>query len=196
MVKSETDPTETGTEAGSDPVLPPSNDEGTATVEDKTTAVSTTMQLTEKMAAAATATSTTAGTAPQNLHHSPGSASTSSSSSSSSSNTGYTRQTNPRPRAHKHSTGSTTSGTTSTAPPILSSLPPSALTAAPYIPTSMVHQPVEYHHGGHNHPPPLHHIHHMHHPVHVAPSYGYMQGAVTPCQDGGLPHTSGPPPPG
>ena len=155
---------------------------------------SSTMQLTDKMATTPKPTSpappTTTG-GPQNLHHSPGSASTSSSSSSSSSNTGYTRQSNPRPRAHKHSTGSATGNGSG---PIISSLPPSAISAAPYIPTSMVHQQpvgVDYHHGGHNHPPPLHHIHHLHHPVHIAPTYAYM-----PCPDGGPPHTTGPPPHG
>ena len=55
---------------------------------------------------------------------------------------------------------------------------------------------VDYHHGGHNHPPPLHHIHHLHHPVHVAPSYAYMPGAVQSCPDGGPPHAAGVPPPG
>jgi len=169
---------------------PPSHDD-----DDKKLGEScSTMQLTaDKMATTPKTTSpappTTAG-GPQNLHHSPGSASTSSSSSSSSSNTGYTRQSNPRPRAHKHSTGSATGNGNG---PIISSLPPSAISAAPYIPTSMVHQPVgvDYHHGGHNHPPPLHHIHHLHHPVHIAPTYAYL-----PCPDGGPPHTTGPPPHG
>ena len=129
----------------------------------------------------------------------PGSASTSSSSSSSSSNTGYTRQSNPRPRAHKHPTpavsSSSNTSTTSTSgtvtAPIISSLPPSAISAAPYIPTSMIHQPVDYHHG----PPPLHHIHHLHHPLHMAPTYAYMPGTMQ-CPDGVPPHAAGPPPPG
>jgi hypothetical protein len=74
--------------------------------------------------------------------HSPGGGSTSSVSSNGSSSSGgngvgYTRQSNPRPRKHVASVSTTSSGVV-----VSSSLPPSAVTAPPYVPTSSME--VEY----------------------------------------------------
>ena len=207
MVKSEVGPNE---------VLPPTEAEGSKPAEKNEVTETEAKKGDPKMTSTTTAATPTTSSA-TNLQHSPGSASTSSSSSS---NTGYTRQSNPRPRVHKHTaaTGNnnnnnnsnsnannnnnnvSSAASNSTAPavvtaPIISSLPPSAISAAPYIPTSMVHQHMDYHHGGHNHPPPLHHIHHLHHPLHMAPTYAYLPGHVQGCPEGN-PHTAGPPPPG
>lgn len=87
----------------------------------------------------------------QPQQHSPGSTS-SMSSNGSGAHVGYTRQSNPRPRSNKHPTGGVTTPisaptcSVTQAPTVLSSLPPSAVSAPPYFPpqTMMVdysHQP-------------------------------------------------------
>ncbi|XP_059082249.1 fibronectin type-III domain-containing protein 3A-like isoform X2 [Tigriopus californicus] len=88
-------------------------------------------------------------THPQPQQHSPGSTS-SMSSNGSGAHVGYTRQSNPRPRSNKHAAGVTTpisvpASSAAQAPTVLSSLPPSAISAQPYYPTQSSHM-VDYSH--------------------------------------------------
>jgi hypothetical protein len=129
-----------------------------------------------------------ATTAPQ--QHSPGS--TSSVSSNGSNVGGYTRQSNPRPRKHNSSSSNNQNTSTSTAAstssprvPISTSLPPSAVTAPPYVPRPPLQNIVDY---GSQPPPPYGFIDGSYAPVY----YPYQTSPVTEFVP---PPTRGIPPP-